>query len=112
MRIIVAIALGLLLSSTATGCSTRWFSAMTRASYQGPDGKMLEYESSKDLIGLDVKYVLDTTGKVKEIHIKVDKSGTSEQAIAAALEQSRATNALLQSLMPLIMKAASLAGGS
>lgn len=111
MRIIVAISLGLFLSFSV-GCGYSFFAAKTTASYKTPDGKEIQYSSDKEQVGLDVKYVLDADGKVKEIHIKVEKAGSQEQAIAAALQQSQATNALLQSLMPLIMKAASLAGGS
>lgn len=111
MRIICAIALGLFLSFSI-GCSASWFSASTKAKFVKPDGTSYEYESSKAQEGMEVIYELDEKGNVKKIHFNVAKSSTQVEAIQAALQQSQATNALLQSLMPMILKAAAMSGGS
>lgn len=111
MRIIYAIVLGLFLSFSI-GCGYSFFAAKTKVTYNTPDGKSISYESDKETQGLNVVYVVDDKGVVKEIRIKVDKAGAQDEAINAALQQSQATNALLQSLMPLIMKAAAMGAGS
>lgn len=108
MKVIFASILAIMVS----GCGYSFFAAKTTASYKTPDGKEIQYSSDKEQIGLDVKYVMDADGRVKEIHIKVDKAGSQEQAIAAALQQSQQTNALLQALMPMLMKIGAMGAGS
>lgn len=87
------------------GCSS-FFASKTVATYEMPDGKKITYESAKEQTGLDLKYVLDDQGKVKELHIKVDKAGTQEAVIQAALQQQMQIGKLLEVLIPLAKAAA------
>jgi hypothetical protein len=81
------------------------YSAKTKASYTGPDGRQIMYESDKEQVGLDVRYVLGEQGQVKEIHIKVEKSGAQEMAIAAALQAHAANAKLIEAIVPLLKAA-------
>jgi len=101
---LLALALVLFIVSGCGGASN--YSASTKASYITPDGKAISYESNKELTGLDVEYEVDTDGRVKRIHIKVDKAGTQEAVVAAAIQQSLATTKIIESLVPLIKAAA------
>jgi hypothetical protein len=76
--------LAMLLSSSCMGAS--YFSAKTVATYKIlPDGTLeASYDSSKEQQGLDLDIENDN-GKIKVVKIHVDKSGTNESAIAAAL---------------------------
>ena len=101
----VALALAVLMSLTA-GCGANFFSAKTTAIYEiTPDGKRIEYSSNKEQQGLSLNLEEDN-GKIKVVKINVDKSGTAEQAIAAALAVQIQMNDLLAKLLPLLEKAA------
>ena len=89
-----------------SGCGAGFYSGNTKASYLTPDGKQISYESNKELTGLDVEYEVYADGRLKKIHIKVDKAGTQDAVIAASLQQSLATTKLVESLVPLIKAAA------
>lgn len=81
---IYALALALLLS--ITGCGIRAWSASTEATYEiSPDGKKIFYQSNKEMQGLILE-VTEVEGKIHTVKISVDKSSTSEAAIAAALQ--------------------------
>ena len=93
------------------GCGANFFSAKTIASYEiTPDGKKIVYESNKEQQGLALD-LLEEDGKIKVVKINVDKSGTAEQAIAAALAVQVQMNQLIGKLLPLL-EAAALKGGS
>ena len=95
MKMIASIILCVFLS----GC-TSMFTSKTKASYT--PGGPITYESDKEQVGLDVTYEVDEKGNVKKVRIKVDKSGTPEAAIAAALQQSSEALGLLKELLPLL----------
>lgn len=85
MRIFIY-ALGLALLLSITGCGIRAWSASTEATYEiSPDGKKIVYSSNKEMQGL-VLEVTEVEGKIHTVKINVDKSSTSEAAIAAALQ--------------------------
>jgi len=96
----------ILMSLLLTGCGAGFFSAKTKAIYEiSPDGKKITYISNKEQQGLMLD-LQEVDGKVKSVKINVDKSGTAEQAIAAALAVQIQMNDLLQKLLPLLEKAA------
>jgi hypothetical protein len=104
---IYAFVLAMLLS--ITGCGIRSWSASTEATYEiTPDGKKIAYESNKEQQGLILE-ISEIDGKIYTVKISVDKSGTSEAAIAAALQSQ--TNLQLQ-LMRLIDQLAPLAAAA
>ena len=91
------------------GCTARWFSACTEASYEitmyDSEGKALpvkaiEYKSCKEQQGLTV-VVKELEGKIQSVEISVDKSGTSEAAIAAS---ARSTEKLSETVHSLVEK--------
>lgn len=86
IKTLTAIAAIVLAAALVAGCA-RMFTAKTVASYETPDGKKISYESDKEQTGLDVEYEVDAQGRVKKIRLKVDKSGTQESVVAAALLQ-------------------------
>lgn len=88
-----------------SGCGARFFSAKTDATYTA-DGKEITYSSTKEQTGLTVMYKVGPDGKTTDVTIHVDKAGTNESAIAAALQSNAAMADLLKSLIPLIEKAA------
>ena len=96
-----ALILAILLSATQ-GCGVSMFSAKTKASWTDPGGKTITYESDKEQIGLDATF----DPKTGYFHVKVDKAGTNEAAIAAAAKQSEAVADVLKAIIPLIEKAA------
>lgn len=96
----------LLCALLLAGCGVSQFSGSTKATWTTPDGKTISYESNKDTVGLDATFD-PITGK---FHIKVDKAGTSEAAIAAAAEAMKANANVMQELIPLLQKAAAIAG--
>lgn len=102
----------LLLSLSAAGCGVGNYTAKTTANFIRPDGTRFEYFNEKDLSGAEVTYELDDKGAVKKIHFKLDKSGTPEAAMAAAMQSNKAMAELLKDLAPLIAKAAALGAGS
>jgi hypothetical protein len=62
------------------------WSASTEATYEiSPDGKKIYYSSNKEMQGLILE-VSDIDGKIHTVKISVDKSSTSEAAVAAALQ--------------------------
>jgi hypothetical protein len=81
---LIALLCAVLLSST--GCGAAYYSAKTVATYRIlPDGTLeASYDSSKEAQGLDLD-VENDNGKIKVVKIHVDKAGTNESAIAAAL---------------------------
>ena len=88
-----------------SGCGVAKYSASTTASYKTPDGIEVFYESNKDAEGVIVE-IKEVEGKAKTITIKVEKAGTSDAAIAAALNAQLKLAEVLEKLMPLITKAA------
>lgn len=92
--IILALALSLTM-----GC-TSMFTSKTKATWTEPGGKMVSYESDKEQVGLEASFDKDGT-----FHIRVDKAGTNEAAIAAALQSNlevqKQLNALMQIIVPL-----------
>jgi hypothetical protein len=95
-----------------TGCGVARFSGTTTIHYAVDEQgkiKTLDYENNKDLAGLDVEYEVDEQGRVKKVKIQVDKSGTNEAAIAAALQMGVENSKLLQQLLPVIKSAATRA---
>jgi len=92
------------------GCGAQFFSASTEVAYEG-DGRKITYSSNKEQTGMDVKYLTDAEGKVKEIRIKVDKAGTQESVVQAVVDQQEQFNNLLQTILPLIKAAATKQGG-
>lgn len=100
----LAIALTCLVISS--GCGARYFSASTEAIYKiTPDGKFVSYESNKELQGANVE-ITEIDGKTTLVRISVDKAGTSEAVVAAALATQKQMMDILQRLIPLIEKAA------
>lgn len=98
------LALALLLPA----CGVRMWSASTEATYEiTPDGKKITYESNKEQQGLILE-ITEIDGRIATVKISVDKSSTSEAAVAAAL-QSQA-NAQVQ-LMKLFEALAPLVAG-
>jgi hypothetical protein len=92
-----------------TGCGIRAWSASTEATYMiSPDGKKITYESNKEQQGLILE-ITEIEGKVYTVRISVDKSSTSEAAIAAALASQ--TNMQIQ-LMRLIDQLAPIAAAA
>lgn len=61
------------------GCGENMFLGSTKASALFPDGRAFNYENNRDFQGLDVTYD-PSTGL---FHLKMDKSGTPEAAMAA-----------------------------
>jgi predicted FMN-binding regulatory protein PaiB len=91
------------------GCGIRMWSASTEATYEiSPDGKKIYYSSNKEMQGL-VLEVSDIDGKIHTVKISVDKSSTSEAAVAAALQSQLNIQAqlmrLIDQLAPLAAKA-------
>jgi hypothetical protein len=79
-----ALALAVILS--LVGCGIRAWSASTEATYEvSLDGKKISYESNKEQQGLILE-ITEVEGKAQTIKISVDKSSTSEAAVAAALQ--------------------------
>lgn len=100
----------ILLMLLLTGCGIRMWSASTEATYQiSPDGKKISYESNKEQQGLILE-ISDIDGKIHTVKISVDKSSTSEAAIAAALQTQLTLQTqlmrLMEQLAPLIAKGA------
>ena len=87
------VALAFLLS--ISGCGVGQFTAKTVATYETPDGKKISYESNKEQIGLEATF----DPKTGMFHIKVDKAGTPEASIAAALENSKEALGLARDAM-------------
>ena len=109
---IYALMLALLLS--VTGCGIRMWSASTEATYEiTPDGKKIFYSSNKEMQGL-VLEVNEVDGKMHTVKINVDKSSTSEAAVAAALQSQLNIQAQLMRLIDQLapLAAAAKAGGS
>ena len=86
-------------------CGVNRYAASTTASYKTPDGTVVEYESNKEHEGVVVE-IKDVDGKAKSITIKVEQAGTSEAAVAAALQTNLKLTEMLQKLMPMLEKAA------
>ena len=82
----------------SSGCGAAYYSAKTTANYKVlPDGTLeANYDSSKEQQGL-VLEVNEEAGK-KTVSIHVDKSGTNESAIAAALAANLKLIALVETL--------------
>ena len=92
-----------------SGCGIRLWSASTEATYEiTPDGKKISYESNKEQQGL-VLEISEVDGKIHTVKINVDKSSTSEAAIAAALQTQLN---LQQQLMRLIDQLVPLAAAA
>ena len=93
--------LALLLSATQ-GCSVRQFSGNTTVHYKvtAPNGVITEasWENNKDEQGVHVK-INPLTG---EVTLKVDKSGTSPEAIEAASTASLKAQENLSTVLGLI----------
>lgn len=109
---ISALALPAVVFLLFSGCGVGQYTAKTTANFVRPDGTRFEYFNEKDLAGAEIVYELDEKGGVKNIRFKLDKSGTPEAAIGAAMQSNAAMAALLQQLMPLAMKAAAMGSGS
>ncbi len=93
-----------------TGCGIRAWSASTEATYEvSLDGKKISYSSSKEQQGLILE-ITEVEGRAQTIKISVDKSSTSEAAIAAALQMQLNLQAqlsrLIDQLAPLAAAAA------
>jgi hypothetical protein len=93
-----------------TGCGIRAWSASTEATYEvSLDGKKITYESNKEQQGLILE-ITELEGRAQTIKISVDKSSTSEAAIAAALQMQLNLQAqlsrLIDQLAPLAAAAA------
>jgi hypothetical protein len=87
------------------------WSASTEATYEiTPDGKKITYESNKEMQGLILE-ITEVDGKVHTVKISVDKSSTSEAAVAAALQVQinlqQQLMRLIDQLAPLAAKAGS-----
>ena len=96
------------------GCGIRMWSASTEATYEiTPDGKKIFYSSNKEMQGL-VLEVNEVDGKMHTVKINVDKSSTSEAAVAAALQSQLNIQAQLMRLIDQLapLAAAAKAGGS
>jgi predicted trehalose synthase len=86
VKIFIYALLFALLLSVSVGCGIRAWSASTEATYEvTPDGKKITYESNKEQQGLILE-INEADGKIHTVKISVDKSSTSEAAIAAALQ--------------------------
>ena len=72
------IALAMVAILSLNGCA-QMFTAKTKARYEiRPDGtKIVEYESDKEQVGLDARF--------GDVRVKVDKSSTQDEVIAAVL---------------------------
>lgn len=95
------------------GCASM-FTSKTAASYQvSADGtKLISYTSDKEENGLDATWENTPDGNVKLVHIKVDKAGAQESAVAAALQLQVELVKMLQALLPLAQAAAAKGAGS
>jgi hypothetical protein len=106
---LIALLLAMLVS--ITGCGIRAWSASTEATYEiSPDGtKKVSYDSNKEQQGLILE-ISEIDGKIHTVKISVDKSSTSEAAIAAALQMQLNLQAqlsrLIDQLAPLAAAAA------
>jgi len=82
-----------------SGCGAAYYSAKTTATYKIlPDGTLeASYDSSKEQQGLDLD-IENENGKIKVVRIHVDKSGTNESAIAAALAANLKLISLVETL--------------
>ena len=82
----------------SSGCGAAYYSAKTTANYKVlPDGTLeANYDSSKEQQGLILE-VNEEAGK-KTVSIHVDKSGTNESAIAAALAANLKLIGLIETL--------------
>ncbi len=91
------------------GCSARYFSASTTATYKvvHPDGSTLEanYDSSKNQQGMTLERAADGSTK-----IHVDESSTSERAITAAQDATRAIIDAIQKAFQMGLEAGKMAG--
>lgn len=99
----------LILAFLLTGCGIRAWSASTEATYQiSPDGKKITYESNKEQQGLILE-IHEVEGRIYTVKISVDKSSTSEAAVAAALASQLNLQTqlmrLIEQLAPLAAKA-------
>lgn len=83
----------------SSGCGASYYSAKTVATYEVlPDGTLkTSYDSSKEQQGLDLE-VEEMGGGKKTVKIHVDKSGTNESAIAAALAANLKLIGLIETL--------------
>lgn len=89
------------------GCGVSMFTAKTTASYEvTADGKRLNYESNKEQQGLDAEY----NPKTGAFKVHVDKAGTPDAAIAAALQSNVMMIDLMSKLLPILEKAAAAGG--
>ena len=88
------------------GCGANYFASKTTASYEvTKNGKVIEYSSNKEQQGLLLE-IKEIDGRTQSITISVDKTGTPDAVIAAALQMSLKFTELMNSLIPLIEKAA------
>lgn len=109
MKIFLYAFLLAMLLSVSVGCGIRAWSASTEASYEiTADGKKIFYESNKEQQGLILE-ITEVEGKVHTVKISVDKSSTSEAAIAAALQMQLS---LQRQLMQLVDQLAPLAAAA
>ena len=83
----------------SSGCGAAYYSAKTTATYKVlPDGTLeANYDSSKEQQGLELD-IEELGGGKKTVKIHVDKSGTNESAIAAALAANLKLIGLIETL--------------
>lgn len=94
MRIVV-----LLLPLVLSGCAQMFACKTDASSVIRADGtRELTYSSCKEQVGLDAE-IDPVTGK---FHVRVDKAGTQESVVAAALAQQIMVGKLVESLLPLL----------
>ena len=88
-----------------TACGVARYSGTTKAIWTAKNGDTITYESNKDVAGLEAE--LDPVAH--KLHVKIDKAGTSEAAIAASAEAMKANADVMRQLLPLLEKAAAIA---
>jgi hypothetical protein len=77
-----AITIVLVAGLSMSGCA-QMFTSKTMARYVTPDGRIIEYQSDKEQVGLLATYE-DEFGR--KVHISVEKSGTPEAVIQSVLQ--------------------------
>jgi len=87
----------LILTVFLSGCANM-FSASTKITYTGTDGKQVMYESYKVYEGLDVSFE-EVAGKPTAVKIHIDKATTAEEAIKAAIQANMGLQDLIKQLV-------------
>lgn len=89
-----------------SGCGYSFFAAKTEVTYQMPNGMLISYKSDKEQNNLDAQFDPSTGAW----HVKVDKAGGQEAAMAVMMQMYTTLISQLSALIPAAAKTGALAG--